>query len=254
MNELKVQSVSKRFGGLLALDDVSLSAEPGRVTGLIGQNGAGKTTLLDVIAQRTKADVGRVRVGDVELTGVGSFQASRWVARAFQQLRMFGSLSVIDNVIAAMPGNLGESLWREVAMPRRVSMQRREMRDRAHAILDDFRLSRHADSLCGTLSYGIQKMVSLARLRASSAPVLLIDEPTSGLAPDAIANILERIRALRDEGRVVVLVEHDMAVMFAASDHIVVLNQGKVLTSGTPQQIRENTQVRSVYFGERSTP
>lgn len=232
-----------------SLTDVGLVARPGCVTGLIGQNGAGKTTLLDIIARATVPDAGGVTLQGHRLDKLDRASAARWVGRAYQQLRLFAGLSVLENVLAAFPNNLGETLWREVLTPGAVDRQRRQFVAEALEILADFGLSARAHDRCGDLSYGLQKLLSLARLQACRAPVLLLDEPTSGLPAEGLAAVLGRIRSFRDEQRIVILVEHDMEVMFTACDHLVVLNQGRVIVQGTPDQIRRNREVQILYFG-----
>jgi ABC-type branched-subunit amino acid transport system ATPase component len=252
-SSLRVENVTKRFGGLLALDNVSLRALPGRVTSIIGQNGAGKTTLLDAIAQLPAADSGRVFAGEVELTRMAPYRvASHGVARAFQQLRIFTRLSVLDNVLLGFQGNRGEALWNLMVSPFTVRRQQLDHIDRARAILDQVDLLGLHDAEAGTLSYGLQKLLSLARVMATDADIVMLDEPTSGLSNDFIERILEIVRRMRDAGKTIVLVAHDMDIVFDVSDTIVVLDQGKVFAEGAPEEIRRNAAVRAIYFGSRA--
>ena len=252
MPVLRVENVSKRFGGLQALEDVSLRAEAGQVTSIIGQNGAGKTTLLNTITQLPPPDSGHIFVGDAELTGTSPSRViARGVARTFQQLRIFNRLSVIDNVLLGFQHNRGEALWRLVAQPGSVRRQHRHQADAARAILARLNLVEVADTPAGNLSYGLQKLLSLARLMAADAPVLMLDEPTSGLGRDFIQRILTIVSELRIAGKTIILVEHDMDVVFEISDWIVVLNHGKRFAQGRPAEIRTNTEVRDIYFGGR---
>jgi ABC-type branched-subunit amino acid transport system ATPase component len=252
MPGLRVDSVSKRFGGLLALDGVSLSADASRVTSIIGHNGAGKTTLLNAITQQPPPDSGRIFVGSDELTGVSPHRVlARGVARTFQQLRIFSRLTVLDNVLLGFPGNEGESLWRLLARPAVILRQEEELLHRAHTLLDRLGLRNAADNPAGSLSYGLQKLLSLARVIATDAPVIMLDEPTSGLSRDVIDIILAIVAEMRAAGKAVIIVEHDMDVVFEISDWIVVLNQGKLFAEGSAQNIRSNADVRAIYFGQR---
>jgi ABC-type branched-subunit amino acid transport system ATPase component len=249
---LRVENVSKRFGGLAALDDVSLEARPGEITSIIGQNGAGKTTLLNTITQLPPPDSGRVFAGDLELTGMAPHRIpAAGIVRTFQQLRIFTRLSVLDNVLLGFQHNTGEKIVNLVARPQAVHAQRAMHLTRARAILDELELEGLAEEEAGNLSYGLQKLLSLARAIATDAQILMLDEPTSGLAGDFVQRILAIVRGMRERGRTVVLVEHDMDVVFDISDRIVVLDHGKLFAHGSPAEIRSNAGVREIYFGSR---
>lgn len=249
---LRVEKVSKRFGGLTALDDVSLEARPGEITSIIGQNGAGKTTLLNTITQLPPPDSGRVFAGDVELTGMAPHRIpAMGIVRTFQQLRIFTRLSVLDNVMLGFQQNIGEKLANLVVRPRATTAQRAGHVARARAILEELELAKFADEEAGNLSYGLQKLLSLARAIATDAQILMLDEPTSGLAGDFVQRILAIVKTMRERGRTVVLVEHDMDVVFDISDRIVVLDHGKLFAHGIPAEIRRNAGVREIYFGSR---
>lgn len=251
-NPLRIEGVSKRYGGLMALDDVSLEAKPGKVTSIIGQNGAGKTTLLNVICQMPPPDSGHVYAGTRELTGLPPSRiVAAGVARTFQQLRIFEKLSVLDNVMLALQDNPGEDIWRLVLTPGATRRADARHREQASAILERVALSTHAETIAGTLSYGHQKLLSLARVIACNTPVVMLDEPTSGLDSDMIARILEIVRELAAEGRTVVLIEHDMEVVFDISDWVIVLDQGRLFCQDTPERVRANEEVRAIYFGSR---
>jgi len=251
-HSLRVERISKRFGGLLALDSVSLEARPGKVTSIIGQNGAGKTTLLNVICQMPRPDHGRVFVGSRDLTGLAPSRIVRaGVARTFQQLRIFEKLTVRENVLLAFQDNDGEQLWRLALSPARVWHNRKRQRTRADEILERLALANHAGEIAGSLSYGHQKLLSLARVVATEAPVVMLDEPTSGLAGDMIERILAIVRHMASSKRTVLLIEHDMEVVFDVSDWVVVLDQGRLFCEDTPNAVRVNDDVRAIYFGSR---
>jgi ABC-type branched-subunit amino acid transport system ATPase component len=249
---LVVDTVTKRFGGVTALNRLSLEVAPERVTSVIGSNGAGKTTLLNVISQLTPADEGRVLLGPLDLTGLSPHRVvHHGIARTFQQLRIFQKLSVLDNVLLAFQQTRGESLLQLFARPGAVVANRRSNRTRAHALLEAIGLADLAGTPAGELSYGQQKLVSLARVIATDAGVLMLDEPTSGLPPELTSAILAMVRKLVAEGRTVLLIEHDMDVVFEVSDWIVVLDEGRLLFQGTPEAVRRNAEVRALYFGKR---
>jgi ABC-type branched-subunit amino acid transport system ATPase component len=249
---LRVEGVSKRFGGLTALDGVSIEALPGQITSIIGQNGAGKTTLLNAITQLPPPDEGRVFAGDIELTGAAPHAiAAKGVVRTFQQLRIFSRLSALDNVMLGYQHNRGEKLLNLLAAPFAVRRQHETNLARARRTLADLDLAGQEQAEAGTLSYGLQKLLSLARAIATDAQILMLDEPTSGLSGEFIGRILKVVKQMRSEGRTVVLVEHDMDVVFDISDRIIVLDHGKLFAQGTPAEIRTNPDVRAIYFGSR---
>jgi ABC-type branched-subunit amino acid transport system ATPase component len=249
---LRVETVSKRFGGLTALDGVSIEAPPGRITSVIGQNGAGKTTLLNTITQLPPPDSGRVFAGDIELTRLPAFSIpSKGIVRTFQQLRIFARLSALDNVLLGFQHNRGEALTQLLINPVAIRRQHRNNVQRAREILADLKISETASMQAGALSYGLQKLLSLARAIATDASILMLDEPTSGLSPDFVDRILSIVNKMRERGRTVLLVEHDMDVVFDLSDWVVVLDQGKVFAQGAPAEIRSNADVRAIYFGSQ---
>jgi ABC-type branched-subunit amino acid transport system ATPase component len=249
---LRVEGVSKRFGGLAALDSVSLEARPGQITSVIGQNGAGKTTLLNAITQLPPPDSGRVFAGDVELTGLPAHAMPAYgIARTFQQLRILTRMTALDNVLLGFQHNPGEALSSLFARPRAARAQQSANVGKARTILAELDLAGVENEEAGNLSYGLQKLLSLARVIATDAKILMLDEPTSGLGSDHIGRILDIIKRLRDLGRTVVLVEHDMDIVFDISDRIIVLDQGKLFAQGAPKEIRANTDVRAIYFGSR---
>lgn len=249
---LVVDGVTKRFGGVAALSHLSLEVRRGRVTSLIGSNGAGKTTLLNVISRLTIPDEGRVLLDGADISRLAPHEVvRRGVARTFQQLRVFQKMSVLNNVLLGFQENRGESLWRLFTRPLAVAASQRVNRSRAEAILETLGLLEHAPVPAGQLSYGHQKLVSLARAMATGADLLMLDEPTSGLPPELIEAILTLVRKVTAEGTTVLLVEHDMDVIFDVSDWIIVLDEGRRIFEGTTDEVRRNAAVRALYFGTR---
>lgn len=251
---LVVENVSKSFGGVLALDQLSLSAERGQITGIIGSNGAGKTTLLNVISQTIRADSGRVYIGHRELTGLPAHRVvGEGVSRTFQQLRIFQKMTVLENVLLGFQNNPGEALWRVALTGSGIIRSDREMIGQAEAILTGLGLFDHAAELAQSLSYGQQKLLSLARVMATGAELIMLDEPTSGLSLELINVIQDIVKSMAAENKTVLFIEHDMEVIFEISDHIIVLDQGRLLFQGTPDEVRSNDDVRAIYLGTRIT-
>lgn len=248
---LRVDGISKSFGGVQALKDVSFVAPAGKITGLVGQNGAGKTTLINVITKQLTPDTGEVYVGTSPITQLPAHHmASAGLARTFQQLRLFANMTCLENVLLGLPSGRGESLAACLFTPGGVARQEAQDRATALSILEAYGLGDRAETGASELSYGLQKLLSLARLAAARAEIVLIDEPTSGLSGEAVERVASAVAHFRDQNKTVILVEHDMDVLFSLSDHVVVLDQGQVLCQGTPAEIRDNAQVREIYLGK----
>jgi branched-chain amino acid transport system ATP-binding protein len=250
---LRLSAVSVRFGGITALEDVSLEVRVGEVRGLIGPNGAGKTTLFDVISGVRAPDAGRVELGGDDVTHRSAVQrARRGLRRTFQRVQTFGWLSVEDNVLAALEwhGGGGGPLADLVALPTRRHRERAR-RERVAQVLDQCGLTAVRGEMASSLPIGLARMMELARAIVDSPRVLLLDEPTSGLDEAESARLGERIQSIRrDDGCAVLLVEHDVGFVMRQCDPIVVLDLGHVLAIGGPQEIQANAAVRAAYLGE----
>jgi branched-chain amino acid transport system ATP-binding protein len=250
---LKLSDVTVTFGGMKALDGVSLELRSGEVLGLIGPNGAGKTTLFDVISGVRQPNEGRVLLGGRDMTKKSAVQRARWgLRRTFQRVQIFGWLSVQDNVLAALEweGGGGGIVGDLVASPTRKRRERKRI-ERTTAVLDQCGLLPVRDEPAGTLPIGVARMVELARALVASPKVLLLDEPSSGLSSNeavALSNCISRVRSEGDCS--VILVEHDVGFVMHQCDRVVVLNLGSVLAAGTPEEIQQNQAVRAAYLGK----
>jgi branched-chain amino acid transport system ATP-binding protein len=249
---LEIREVHVSFGGIKALDGVSLSVTPGEVCGLIGPNGAGKTTLFDVISGVRPSHRGRVFLAGEDVTSTSAIDRSRLgLRRTFQAVQVFGWLSVIDNVVAALDweGGGGGLLADLVASPTR-RRRDKERRARAREALELCGLAAVADSPAGSLPIGLARMVELARATVDPPKVLLLDEPTSGLDATEASRLSGRIASICEAAHcAVLLVEHDMAFTMSQCHRLVVLNLGQVIAAGTPEQIRADDAVRAAYLG-----
>lgn len=240
VNTLDASNITVRFGGYTALDEAGIRVRPGEIVGLIGPNGAGKTTLFNVITGLVAEQTGRVMLGEADLTEATPVQVARaGLARTFQNLRLFKNLSVRENVeLAAL-----------VAGRHR---RQRPIID-VDALLDDAGLTAFADRSAGTLDYGNQRRLELARAAALAPEFLLLDEPTSGMDDAESLAMVERVRAAAVRIRAGVLViDHDLGFITRISDHIVVLAEGRVLAEGTPAEIRVNPLVAAAYLGSQA--
>jgi branched-chain amino acid transport system ATP-binding protein len=242
---LQVDNLAKRFGGIVATDDLGLSVAANELHAVIGPNGAGKTTLLAQLSGQLTPDSGRIRFGGRDITSLPMYRRSRLgLARSFQITSLFLDLSVLDNVALAVQAHAGHSFhfWRNArAEP--------ELRDPARAALARVGLSARADQPASALSHGEHRQLELAMALAGRPRLLLLDEPMAGLGPEESACMVEMLRALKRE-LTILLVEHDMEAVFALADRITVLVYGRVIASGAPGDIRANPAVRDAYLGE----
>jgi branched-chain amino acid transport system ATP-binding protein len=242
---LQVAGLSKRFGGIVATDDLSLDVVPGELHAVIGPNGAGKTTLIAQLSGQLMPDSGRIIFAGADITTLPMYRRSRLgLARSFQITSLFLDLSVLDNVALAVQAHAGHSFrfWRDARTDP-------ELREPARAALARVGLSGRADLPASLLSHGEHRQLELAMALAGSPRMLLLDEPMAGMGPEESAGMVAMLRALKRE-LTILLVEHDMEAVFALADRITVLVYGRVIATGSPAEIRANPQVRDAYLGE----
>jgi branched-chain amino acid transport system ATP-binding protein len=251
---LEVQGVTVRFGGLTALADVSATIADNEVVGVIGPNGAGKTTLFNVVCGFTRPNEGRLQWRDQPLRRVHPRQlAGLGISRTLQGLGLFPHLTVLENVMVGATKDGRTGFWSALlALPHNDKDERR-LRERALQVLSELDVDDMADRLPGQLPYGVQKRVALARALVSEPQLLLLDEPASGLSGDEMRELGQLIRDLR--GRMsVLLVEHHMDLVMEVCDRIVVLDFGRRIATGTPDEVRDDPQVLEAYLGEQVEP
>ena len=244
---LQVGHLAKRFGGIVATDDVAFNVEKGELHAVIGPNGAGKTTLIAQLSGQLRPDSGRVRFAGNDITALPVHRRSALgLARSFQITSLFLDLSVLDNVALAVQAHAGHSFrfWRN-------ARSEKDLRAPARTALARVGLSERADMPASALSHGEHRQLELAMALAGSPRLLLLDEPMAGLGPEESARMVAMLRALKSEVTIL-LVEHDMEVVFALADRITVLVYGRVIVSGAPADIRANRQVRDAYLGEQA--
>jgi len=236
--QLRIQGLSKHYGGLIALNDVSMTVEKGEIVGLIGPNGSGKTTLLSCISGAQPVTSGRAILGDIDLTKLPPEAAARTgIGRTFQNIRLFGQLSVLENVEAA-------------ALSIHHKASRSHARGMALALIGRLGLDGLSNRTAATLSYGDQRRLEIARALALSPDFLLLDEPAAGMNETESAGLIELISELKQkDGIGVVIVDHDLHMILRLCDRIVVLNKGDVIAKGTPDEIRTHPEVIRAYIG-----
>jgi branched-chain amino acid transport system ATP-binding protein len=243
---LQVGRLAKRFGGIVATDDVTLNVAPGELHAVIGPNGAGKTTLIAQLSGQLRPDIGRIYFDGRDITALPAYRRSLiGLARSFQITSLFLDFSVLDNVALATQAHAGHSFrfWRN-------ARRENNLRAPARAALARVGLSERADVRASALSHGEHRQLELAMALAGSPRLLLLDEPMAGLGPEESARMVAMLRALKSEVTIL-LVEHDMEAVFALADRITVLVYGRVIASGAPADIRANPQVREAYLGEQ---
>jgi len=243
---LQIEALTKRFGGVVASDAISLDVPRGELHAIIGPNGAGKTTLIAQLTGELAPNAGRIRFDGADITGLPVYRRSQLgLARSFQITSLFVDFTALDNVALAVQAHAGHSFhfWRNArAEP--------ELRDQARAALDRVGLSGRADVLVANLSHGEHRQLEIAMALATRPRMLLLDEPMAGMGPEESARVVRTLRELKQE-LTILLIEHDMEAVFALADRITVLVYGRVIASGAPDAIRQNAEVREAYLGEQ---
>ncbi len=245
---LKVSGLGKAFGGVKAVDGISFDLSPGELLALIGPNGAGKSTTFNMVNGQLSADAGSIQLGGQELVGRNPRDIWRMgVGRTFQIAETFASLTVVENVQMALLSQAGKlfAMWQRAAAYKR---------DEALGLLEQVGMAPQADRPCNVLAYGDVKRVELAMAMANSPKLLLMDEPTAGMAPKERNELMALTKKLvAERGMSVLFTEHSMDVVFAYADRIIVLARGRLIAQGKPQEIRDHPKVQEVYFGTGKT-
>ena len=247
---LRAEGLRKSFGGIVAARDLSLTLAPGKITALVGPNGAGKTTVFNLLTGFVIPDAGTVLLHDADVTRLTPWKTvRRGLARSFQDVRLFERMTVLDNVLAAIPGQPGERLGPLFLAPGRASAAERRNRDKAFEYLDFVGLLDRAGEIAASLAFGEQKLVALARLMATEADVLLLDEPASGIDLHWVQRILDLIRRLAAAGKTVCIVEHNLEVVTAIADHAYFMEAGHIIAEGRPEELMADRRLGEIYFG-----
>jgi ABC-type branched-subunit amino acid transport system ATPase component len=241
---LKINNVTKRFGGIVALDDCTLEIPEGKIVAIIGPNGSGKSTLFNVISNLIKKDSGEIFLGEERIDDLEDFRiAQKGISRTFQEVRLFRNLTIQDHLeIALMEGDEG--------MLAGMFLKQLENEQRINEVLELVGLDMPLDTYATDLSFGQRKLLDLAVAIAKPHKVLMLDEPVAGINPELRKKINKILKNLNKNGETVILIEHDMSFVMDLADHVYVLDNGRVIANGPPRKIQNNKQVLEAYLGE----
>jgi len=248
---VEARGVTMQFGGLRAVDGMSITLRRGEMLGLIGPNGAGKTTLFNLLAGSLKPTAGAIAIGGADVSREGpERRIARGVGRTFQIPRPFAEMTVLENVVTGGQRQAGEDIWMNFLRPGRVATEEKEAVNKARALLDFVTLSALEGEPARVLSGGQRKLLELARVLMADPDTLLLDEPAAGVNPALLEFIIERVTELNEGGKSILLIEHNMDMVSRLCSRVVVMAAGKHLTEGTPDQVARNPSVIEAYLGD----
>lgn len=248
---LQIQNLVKKFDGVKAVDNLSLEIKENSITALVGPNGSGKTTVFNLISGFIKAGSGKIIFDGKEITFLSPFRISRaGIGRTFQNTRLFPQLSVLDNVMLALSREKTESLLTGLFQTREMKKEEADNRQKAEELLRFAGLIGKKDELAGNLSHGQKKLLELARILALEPKLFLLDEPFAGVFPETKKIMLNLLKNLKEKGKTILFIEHNLNSVMETAENIIVLDYGKKIAEGKPEEIKKNKEVQKVYLGK----
>jgi ABC-type branched-subunit amino acid transport system ATPase component len=248
---LQIQNLTKVFDGIKALNNLSITIEENSITALVGPNGSGKTTLFNVISGFLQSDTGTILLNGRDIASLYPYQiVQRGLARTFQNIRLFPQISVLDNVLLGLKYETGDRFFAALLQTKSMKEEERVNIRKAEELLRFVGLLEKKDDLAENLSHGQRKLLELARILALDRNLLLLDEPTAGLFPAVKQQMFSHIKILKERGKTILFIEHDLNSVMDIAEKIIFLDHGQKIAKGTPQEIRENRAVQQIYMGK----